>query len=75
MAPVINALEAKYHDRMNFIYLDIDDSANIIFKQTLDYQFAPHFFLLDGQGNIIKEWTGFMKVEDLETVIQAVVGQ
>lgn len=75
MAPVINALDVKYHQRMNFIYLDIDDSANNTFKQTLDFQYAPHFFLLDGQGNIIKQWTGWVKVEDLEAALQAVEGQ
>jgi hypothetical protein len=29
MAPFIHSLEAKYHDKMNFIYLDIDDPVQL----------------------------------------------
>jgi thiol-disulfide isomerase/thioredoxin len=75
MAPVINGLEVRYHNRMNFIYLDVDDRATNAFKQALGYLYPPQFFLLDSQGKIINQWSGYVKVEVLETALQALVGQ
>ncbi len=74
MAPVINGLEVRYHNRMNFIYLDVDDSATNPFKQALGYLYPPQFILLDSQGKIINHWSGYVKVEDIETALQALVG-
>jgi thiol-disulfide isomerase/thioredoxin len=66
MAPVLNRLEAKYSERIQFTYLDVDDKANSRFKQALGYQFPPHLFLLDGQGKVLKVWKGYVRVEELE---------
>ena len=41
--------------RMYFVYLDIDDPATTAFKQELGYFVQPNFFLLDGQGNVLKQ--------------------
>ncbi len=58
MIPIVHGLEAEYSDRMGFVYLDIDDPATQPFKKQLNYRVQPHFFLVDGQGNILKTWLG-----------------
>ncbi|MBE9524381.1 MAG: hypothetical protein IMY76_04735, partial [Chloroflexi bacterium] len=52
-------------------YLDIDDPANDVFKRELGYRFQPHFFLLDGEGNILEQWLGSVKGQDFRTAIEA----
>lgn len=72
MAPVMYVLEEKYKDRIHFVYLDIDDPSNGIFKSLLSSQLPPIFFLLDGEGNVLHEWQGSVKTEDFEAVLDTV---
>jgi len=71
MAPIVHGLEAEYYDRINVVYLDIDDPANDIFKRELGYLFQPHFFLLDGEGNILEQWLGSVRGQDLRSAIDS----
>lgn len=67
MAPVVHGLEAKYYGKIAFAYLDIDDPANADFKRQFGFRYQPEFYLLDGQGNIVKKWVGVVRVEDIES--------
>jgi thiol-disulfide isomerase/thioredoxin len=73
MAPVMNVLEQRYDDRLRFIYLDIDDPANSLFKTLLNNRLPPVFFLLDGEGKILHEWQGYVELEAFETAIAELV--
>lgn len=66
MAPIVHGLEAKYSNRIKFIYLDIDDPANQQAMRDLGYIGRPHFFLLDTDGNVLGQWLGYVPVEDFE---------
>lgn len=57
-------LEARYGDRIQFTYLDIDDPNTADIKRALGYRVQPHLFLLDGQGNVVKQWLGFVNESD-----------
>lgn len=72
MAPVVNRLEFIYSNRVNFVYLDIDDARNKEFLRSLGYKRPPHFFLLDGQGTILRQWMGYVSTEELEAAILSV---
>lgn len=61
----MHGLESDYYSRINFVYLDIDDSANDAFKKQLDYRYQPHLFLLDGNGNVIEQWVGPVTKDEL----------
>lgn len=61
MAPIVHGLEAEYSDRITFSYLDIDDPNTKPFKDALKYRVQPHIFLLDADGNIVKQWLGSVK--------------
>ena len=69
MAPLVHAVEDDYKERVNFVYLDIDDPAANYFKEELGYVSQPHFFLVDPQGVIIQQWEEYVKIEEL---IQAI---
>jgi thiol-disulfide isomerase/thioredoxin len=60
MAPIVQGLEPEYRNRMNFVYLDIDDPATRIFQSQLGFRTEPHFFLLDAQGHILQQWVGYV---------------
>jgi hypothetical protein len=71
MAPVVHGLEAKYSDRIDFVYLDIDDPRTMPFKSQLGYLVQPHIFVLDGQGEILQQWLGMVSEADLEAALLA----
>jgi hypothetical protein len=66
MAPIMNTLENRYLDQIGFVYLDLEDPANSMFKSMLKGRVAPFFYLLDSQGVLIQEWQGFVPLESFE---------
>lgn len=73
MKPIVHGLEAKYGDRIQFTYLDIDDSRNDSFKKTLGYRAQPQYFLLDGSGNVVQQWFGYVPEDWLATAFEDVL--
>ncbi len=70
----MHGLEAKYAGRIDFVYLDIDDPSTTPFKSQLGYQYQPHFFLLDGAGNVLQQWIGFAGEGELDAALQLAAG-
>ena len=58
MAPVVHGLEQQWRDRINYVYLDVDDSDTTSFKRDYGYRYQPHFLLMDDQGQIVEQWVG-----------------
>jgi hypothetical protein len=73
MIPIVHGLQAKYEDRIGFVYLDIDDAANAEFKRALGYRVQPHLFLLDAQGQAVNSWLGRPSATELEAAMQSVL--
>lgn len=71
MAPVVHGLEARYSDRVDFVYLDIDDPRTDPFKSQFGYRVQPHLFVLDGEGQIQQQWLGMVSETDLEAALLA----
>lgn len=65
----MHGLEKKWGDQVNFVYLDIDDNETEPFKRQLGYSYQPHFFLLDGEGQVIGQWVGFVQGEELQRAL------
>ena len=63
MAPVVHGLEAEYADRMNFVYLDVDDPNTQELQSALGRRAQPEFYLLDADGNLIQQWFGSVSSE------------
>ena len=66
MAPMVHGLEAKYFGRIQFTYLDADDSHTRDFQRTLGFYYQPEVYLLDGNGNLLKKWVGYTSQEEFE---------
>jgi len=71
MAPIVHGLEVEYFDRLNFVYLDVDDPANADNLKKLSYRYQPHFFLVDGEGNVLQQWLGPVKAEDFRSAFDS----
>ena len=67
MAPVVHGLEAEYFGRIGFVYLDVYSGDAIVedIMRELGYQYHPHFVLIDGDGNVIRQWLGPVGEADL----------
>ena len=68
MAPMVHGLEAKYYGRIQFTYLDADDPRTDDFQRTLGFYYQPEVYLLDGEGNVLKKWVGYVAEADFEEV-------
>jgi len=71
MAPIVHGLEVEYFNRINFVYLDIDDSANADFLKQLGYRYQPHFMLIDEQGSVLQQWLGPVGAEDFRAAFDS----
>ena len=60
MAPIVHGLEAEYSGWINFVFLDAGDPATTDFQRTLGFRVQPEFYLLDGVGNVLYQWFGYV---------------
>jgi hypothetical protein len=75
MAPIVHGLESEYSQDINFVYLDIDDTRTDRFKRELGFRYQPHYFLLDGEGNIIDIWVGRIEENDFRAAFNDISSQ
>jgi hypothetical protein len=68
MAPMVHGLEAKYFGRIQFTYLDADDSRTDPFERALSFYYQPDIYLMDGNGNVLKKWVGFTSQVEFDSV-------
>jgi hypothetical protein len=76
MGPALNDLNARYGRQMNFIFLDIDDDETRPFQRELGWRIPqsgiqPNLFLLDEEGEVLKQWYQAVEKEELEQYILA----
>jgi hypothetical protein len=71
MAPIVHGLETEYFGSINFVYLDIDDAATEDLLKFLGFRYQPHFFLIDGEGNVLQQWLGRVSAEDFRSAFDA----
>ncbi len=75
MAPMVHGLEAKYFGQIDFAYMDADDPNTQPFQQQFGFRYQPELYLMDGNGNLVNKWVGFVSQEELETAFAALLGQ
>ena len=74
MAPIVHGLERQYGRRIDFLYLNVQDSSTAAAKARLGFQATPHFFLLTPDGQIVREWQGVQEGAILETALLTLIG-
>lgn len=62
----MHGLEDKYSDKLDFVYLDIDEAGTEPIKRKLGYRVQPDFFLIDASGQVIQRWIGSIDAAALE---------
>jgi len=72
MAPVLHKLEVQYKGKIKFSYLDIDDPENNKLKAELGFEYPPHIFLIDKDGNILHQWKGYVGEAELILAISSI---
>lgn len=55
---MVHELEAAYWGEIDFIYLDREHEANAEIVAELDVRAQPIFFLIDSDGEIVRQWFG-----------------
>jgi hypothetical protein len=66
MLPIVHGLQRKYQGAVDFVYLDIADSANSSAKLRYRFRATPHFFLVSPSGDVIREWQGLVDQGELD---------
>ena len=66
MAPMVHGLEAQYFGKIRFVYLDADNPSTRDFQRSLGFRYQPEFYLLDAQGNVLRQWFGFVSQDQFE---------
>ncbi|MEW6092620.1 MAG: hypothetical protein AB1531_01520 [Chloroflexota bacterium] len=75
MAPIVHGLEAEYFGRINFVFMDADDPATFDFQRALGFAVQPEFYLLNGEGNVLFRWFGYVQADDFRSVFDQQLGQ
>jgi len=75
MAPVVHGLEAEYYGKINFAFLDAGDPATDQFKREFGFRVQPEFYLVDGQGQVIKKWFGYVAEDEFRAEFQKTLGE
>ncbi len=70
---MVHGLEAKYFGQIDFVYLDADAPETKVFQQQFGFYYQPEFYLLDGNGNLVKKWVGFVQQEEFETTFATLI--
>ena len=70
---MVHRLEIDYWGQVEFIYLDIDDSAVGPYKQQFNFRYQPHLILLDGEGNVVQEYVGAQPEADLRAALDQLI--
>lgn len=74
MAPIVHGLERQYSARVDFLYLDVQDGRTAAAKTRLKFVATPHFFLLDADGRVLREWQGVTPADSLENGLRQAIG-
>lgn len=75
MAPIVHGLEDIYKDRINFVYLDIDDPATSDFQRYFGYRYQPEYYLVGPDGEILASWFGVLPPEAFWTTFENVLAE
>lgn len=70
---MVDGLEREYGEKIEFVYLNIDDPDTEAAKEKYGYRYQPHFFLVDANGEVVQEWLGPVKREQFVQAFEMVL--
>ena len=75
MEPIVNGLRREYGDRIDFVRFNVDNPETQAAKEQYGYRYQPHFFLVDGAGQIVASWLGRVAEETFVEAFNKVLAQ
>lgn len=72
MAPIVHGLEQEWGQQVDFLYLDVADSANAATKARFGFTATPHFFLLAPDGTVLRSWQGRVEPDTLTAALRRI---
>jgi len=73
MKPIVNAVQNKYQDQVDFRILDVDLEENQSEYQKYGINAIPAFIFIDSSGNKVDEVVGTMTQEEFEGKISSIL--
>lgn len=73
MKPIVNAVQNKYQEQVDFQILDVDQEENQSKSQKYGINAIPAFIFLDSSGNKVDQVIGTMTQEEFEGKINSVL--
>jgi hypothetical protein len=68
----LKELEKEWGDKVNFVFLNVDDPLNSENLNKLSrFNVVPQLILLDGSGKVVKAWPGPASFENLKNEFEA----
>jgi thiol-disulfide isomerase/thioredoxin len=67
MRPTVHDLETSYWGKVDFVYLDIDNTANANMMQRYAFTAQPLFVLVAPDGTEIHRWFGYTQADEFTT--------
>lgn len=74
MTPIVDGLEDQYGDRVKFVRLDFDDSAQGTQARQLGVDVHPAFMLIGSNGQVQARFAGEIARAKLEAAIKQLLG-
>lgn len=74
MAPIVHGLEAEYYGRINFFFLNADDPATLDLRRQFGFRVQPEVYLLDGQGQVVHAWYGYVSADQFREEFSKLLG-
>ena len=73
MKPIVNGLESKYGQQIDFIYIDREAPENQAIVKQYGIRSQPIFILLNAHGEITKRFDGPIPEEVLENALTSLL--
>ena len=67
----MNRLEEQYSDRVEFVWLNIDNSATLPMRQQYDIVGRSQYVLVGPDGSVVKRWFGYLDEASVAAEIDA----
>lgn len=75
MEPVVTALKQYYGDRVEFVVADLDNPKTERLFEYFPVFYIPVFFFIDGEGAIVAEEAGVFSFEEMQSMIEPILGE
>jgi hypothetical protein len=71
LAPVVNGLAKTYGSHIKFVRVNIHDPKTVALQTQLGFMTTPEFFLIDPQGNVLRQWAEDITADGVGQVLDA----